>query len=297
MLVGNSHPLKSGCGRLPSVPVVAAMLTLLVAVSSPPSPLAAGETIEEAAVPQTEDQDVALPPRAIRELGERRLRQRSSVSAIAFSPDGRWLASCASNPDPGIRLWDVATGTLVRTFHAPDGKWYNANTVAFTPDGTRVIAGHMDGKLSVWDSQTGQRLGLVSRHDRQVTAVAISSDEKTLYTGGTDGQVICSLLTDPGSVLWRQRVGEGLRDVIPEDGHGGALVHAEEHEEEDDGGLYQVQAGQGHVEVALGKEKVYAAGEGNDEEQEGEAGQQQLDHARSPWSSECEPGCGSRLRL
>jgi WD40 repeat protein len=112
----------------------------------------------------------------------------------------------------------VATGTLVRTFHAPDGKWYNANTVAFTPDGTRVIAGHMDGKLSVWDSQTGQRLGLVSRHDRQITAVAISSDEKTLYTGGTDGQVICSLVTDPGSVLWRQRVGEGEPRDVPDFG-------------------------------------------------------------------------------
>src|SRR5262249_6706652 len=52
-----------------------------------------------------------LPAKAVARIGSPRLRHSGEVSALAYSPDGKWLASLSTAPaDATARLWDTATG-------------------------------------------------------------------------------------------------------------------------------------------------------------------------------------------
>ena len=58
------------------------------------------------------------------------------VGSVAFSPDGTHLLS--GSPDKTLKLWDAATGELIRTFEGHAG---GVTSVAFSPDGTRLLSG------------------------------------------------------------------------------------------------------------------------------------------------------------
>src|ERR1700730_4634944 len=78
------------------------------------------------------------------------------VAAVAFSPDGTRVLS--GSKDKTLKLWDAATGQLLRTFVGHTGE---VTSVSFSPDGTRVLSGSDDGedrRLRLWDAATGQLL-------------------------------------------------------------------------------------------------------------------------------------------
>ena len=81
-----------------------------------------------------------------------------SISAVAFSPDGKILA--AGGQDAFVQLWDVATGLPLKMLKSPNARdanrAFNLRTLAFSPDGKRIAK---DGPpLVVWDVATGQPL-------------------------------------------------------------------------------------------------------------------------------------------
>ncbi|HEY7425135.1 MAG TPA: WD40 repeat domain-containing protein [Gemmataceae bacterium] len=89
-----------------------------------------------------------LPDGVIKRFGSTRLRHIGPVAALAWSPDGKLLASCGRD-DGTVRLWDAATGRLVRSFK------YRAFCLTFTPDGKGLAAG-LDGQVCVWEVATGK---------------------------------------------------------------------------------------------------------------------------------------------
>jgi WD40 repeat protein len=72
------------------------------------------------------------------------------VNSVAFTPDGRTLASGSS--DQTIKLWDVATGNELTTLRGHTG---GVNAVVFLADGKHLASGSSDTTIKVWDVAAG----------------------------------------------------------------------------------------------------------------------------------------------
>jgi WD40 repeat protein len=105
------------------------------------------------------------------------------VGSVAYSRDGHYLASASE--DGTIKLWDPATGQVVRTLTTGT----SVHAVAFHPDGTRLASAGDDRTVTLWDAATGQPIRSLSGHTRPIYELAFSPDGKTLASSSTDGTI------------------------------------------------------------------------------------------------------------
>jgi RNA polymerase sigma factor (sigma-70 family) len=130
----------------------------------------------------------------------RLIGHKDRVLSIAFSPDGKTLASGAQRYDATLRLWDVVTGNEVFALKGHGGE---LQSVAFSPDGKTVATGSMDKTIHLWDPATGKEKRRLSGHQGDVMAVTFSPDGRVLASGGFDRTLR----------LWDPARGKQLRQV------------------------------------------------------------------------------------
>ena len=107
------------------------------------------------------------------------------VLAVAYSPDGKTLASSGSS-DGTIQLWKVESGTHLRTLK---GHTDMVKALAFSPDGKTLVSGSDDDTLRLWDVTTGRLQRTLAGHSNDIRAVVFSHDGKMIASGSKDVSV------------------------------------------------------------------------------------------------------------
>jgi WD40 repeat protein len=136
-------------------------------------------------------------------------RQGDSISCVAFSPDGQFLAVATDISFGKIVVWEVASGRVHRTFKAPGD--CRVLCVAFSPDG-RILAASggrwwaaPEGKawLQLYDAHAGKERLALQGHRELVPGVASSRD----------GRLLASASWDRTVKLWSTATGKEIRTL------------------------------------------------------------------------------------
>jgi WD40 repeat protein/serine/threonine protein kinase len=128
------------------------------------------------------------------------------VSAVAFSPDGRFVLG--GGWDGSLVVWARDTGDVVRRF---EGHTAGVLDAAFSPDSSRIVSGSEDRSLILWDTSTGEVILQLDGFTDSVNTVAFSPDGRTFLAGFGLVRYAAGSYSDTSLRLFEASSGEEIR--------------------------------------------------------------------------------------
>ncbi len=115
--------------------------------------------------------------------------QKREITALAFSPDGKWVASGSTDPFFPLGFMDTASRGVIKV----KTKFDPVSALAFSPDGKDVAVGMANGNAVTWEFRTNETpIPITTGNARRdtITSLAFSPDGRELALGKTDGRVL-----------------------------------------------------------------------------------------------------------
>jgi WD40 repeat protein len=134
-----------------------------------------------AAAQEGADRD-SLPEHALARFGTKHLRHPGTVLSVAFSPDGKTLAS--SGGDGSVRIWEAGTGKEVQTFACGNAQ---LTSVVYLNNGKTLAAAGITGAIHILDTETGKVARTLTGHNQGHLTLAAYPKGQKLFSASWDG--------------------------------------------------------------------------------------------------------------
>ncbi|MEM6450028.1 MAG: NB-ARC domain-containing protein [Cyanobacteria bacterium P01_D01_bin.105] len=125
-----------------------------------------------------------------KKLENKKPENKNCIRALAFSPDGQWLASCGD--DSIVKVWSVAAlqtpGNETDRRLRFEGHTGLVHTLCFSMDSKLLVSGGADRCLYVWTLENGERKARFERSSDRIRSIAIANNG-LLASGGDDCQI------------------------------------------------------------------------------------------------------------
>ncbi|MFC1761786.1 protein kinase [Planctomycetota bacterium] len=127
----------------------------------------------------------------------------SRASRVAFSPDGKSLAS--GNSDGTVTVWEAATGAEVRTL---TGHKEGVESLALSPDGKRIASGSSGGTIKIWNVNNGGELVTIQINTGGIRSIVFTPDGTQIVSSGYGKKPI---------QVWNANNGENILTIQVDD--------------------------------------------------------------------------------